>query len=247
MGDFDVGYTAAALAGLLSFLSPCVLPLVPPYLCFLAGVSIEQLGAQDGEISAAGRRVFVRALAFVLGFATVFIALGASASFVGRLVADYFNVLAKIAGVLIIGLGLHFLGVLKISALYRDVRFHSSAKPGGTVAAYVIGLAFAFGWTPCVGPVLAAILFVAAGQDSAWEGAVLLGIYAMGIGIPFLLAALLARPFMALMKRFRSHYRRVEQVMGIFLLVTGVFFVTGMVNEIGFWLQEMFPSLASIG
>ena len=247
MDGFEVGYIGAALAGFLSFLSPCVLPLVPPYLCFLAGVSIEQLSTNDARSSAVGRQVFVRALAFVFGFATVFTALGASASFVGRLVADHLDVLATIAGVLIIVLGMHFLGVLKISALYRDLRFHSAFKPAGLIGAYVIGLAFAFGWTPCVGPVLATILFVAAAEDSIWKGAALLGVYAMGIGVPFLLAALLAAPFVALMKRFRGYMHRVEQVMGALLVVTGVLFITGSVNDIGFWLQEMFPSLATIG
>lgn len=247
MGEFDVGYAGAALAGLLSFLSPCVLPLVPPYLCFLAGVSIEQLsGTDDGE-QAAGRRVFLCAVSFVLGFATVFIALGASASAVGRLVADHIDLLAKVAGVLIIVLGLHFLGAFKVSALYREFRFQTSARPAGLLGAYAVGLAFAFGWTPCVGPVLAAILFVAAAQDTVWKGAALLGVYALGIGVPFLLAALLARPFLALMKRFRRHLHRVEQAMGLLLVITGVLFITGSVNEVGFWLQETFPALGRVG
>ena len=145
MEGLEVGHAGAFLAGLLSFLSPCVLPLVPPYLCFLAGVSIEQL--QDGTEAppGVGRRVLLHALAFVLGFTTVFVALGASASAVGRLVADHLDVLAKVAGVVIVLLGLHFLGVLRIAALYRELRFHSAARPAGLAGAYVIGLAFAFG------------------------------------------------------------------------------------------------------
>jgi len=247
MEGFDVGYLGAALAGLLSFLSPCVLPLVPPYLCFLAGVSIEQLSGEDGAAAGAGRRVFASAAAFVLGFATVFIALGATASVVGRLVADHIDVLARVAGAVIVVMGLHFLGVLRIDALYRELRFHAASKPAGLVGAYVIGLAFAFGWTPCVGPVLAAILFVAAAEDSVWRGASLLAVYALGIGIPFLLAALLVRPFLALMRRFRRHVHRVEQVMGLLLVVTGVLFITGSVNEIGYWLLETFPALGRVG
>jgi cytochrome c-type biogenesis protein len=247
MGDFDVGYTGAAVAGLLSFLSPCVLPLVPPYLCFLAGISMEELQEADGVPPGAARRVFVRALAFVLGFATVFVALGASASAVGRLVADHLDVLSKIAGVLILLLGLHFLGVFRLALLYRELRFHGAAKPAGVAGAYVIGLAFAFGWTPCVGPVLAAILFVAAAEDTVLEGAALLGVYAMGIGLPFLLAALLARPFLGFMQRFRRHLHRVEQAMGALLVVTGVLFITGSVNDIGYWLQETFPALGRVG
>lgn len=249
MGGFDVGYAGAALAGLLSFLSPCVLPLVPPYLCFLAGVGIEQLQGGAGAGPGAARRVFVRALAFVLGFATVFVALGASASAVGRLVADHMDVLSKAAGVLIMLLGLHFLGVFRLAGLYRELRFHGStgSTPAGLAGAYAIGLAFAFGWTPCVGPVLATILFVAAAEDTLWKGAALLGVYALGIGIPFLLAALFARPFLALMQRFRRHLHRVEQVMGALLVITGVLFITGSVNEIGYWLLETFPALGQVG
>ena len=245
MGGLDVGYAGAALAGLLSFLSPCVLPLVPPYLCFLAGVGIEQL--EGDQEPAAARRVFLSALAFVLGFTTVFVALGATASVVGRLVADHLDWLGRAAGVLIIVLGLHFLGVLRIPALYRDLRFSSVAKPAGLLGAYVIGLAFAFGWTPCVGPVLATILFVAAAEDSVLHGASLLAVYALGIGVPFLGAALLAGPFLRLMGRFRRHLHRVEQAMGLLLVVTGVLFVTGSVNEIGYWLLETFPALGRVG
>jgi cytochrome c-type biogenesis protein len=247
MGGLEVGYAGAALAGLLSFLSPCVLPLVPPYLCFLAGVSMEHLRGGGEAPPGVGLRVFLHALAFVLGFATVFVALGASASAVGRLVADHLDVLAKVAGVLIVLLGLHFLGVFRVAALYRELRFHSAARPAGLAGAYVIGLAFAFGWTPCVGPVLAAILFVAAAEDSVWQGAGLLGVYALGIGVPFLLAALLARPFLAFMQRFRRHLHRVEQAMGAFLVITGVLFITGSVNAIGFWLLETFPALGRVG
>ncbi len=247
MSGFEVGYAGAALAGLLSFVSPCVLPLVPPYLCFLAGVSAEQLAGEGPVPAGAARRVVVAAAAFVAGFTTVFVALGAAASAVGRLVADHLDVLATAAGVVIILLGLHFLGVLRLSALYREWRLHPGAKPAGLAGAYVVGLAFAFGWTPCVGPVLATILFVAAAEDTVWQGAGLLAVYALGIGVPFLLAALLARPFLALMRRFRRHLRRVEQVMGALLVVTGVLFITGSVNDVGYWLLETFPALGRVG
>ena len=247
MEAFEIGYAGAALAGLLSFLSPCVLPLVPPYLCFLAGVSVEQLGGEQEVDAASKRRVFLVALAFVLGFATVFVMLGATASVIGRAVAEHLDTLARVAGVLIVVLGLHFLGLLRIPALYRDLRFNSVAKPAGLFGAYVIGLAFAFGWTPCVGPVLATILFVAAGEDSALQGAMLLLVYALGIGVPFLAAALLAGPFMRVMKRFRRHMHRVEQAMGALLVVTGVLFITGSVADIGYWLLETFPALGRVG
>ena len=247
MGGFDVSHAGAALAGLLSFLSPCVLPLVPPYLCFLAGVSIEELSDGEGAAPGVGRRVFASACAFVLGFATVFVALGATASAVGRLVADHMDVLSKVAGVLIALMGLHFLGIFRIGALYRELRIHAAPKATGLLGAYAIGLAFAFGWTPCVGPVLAAILFVAASEATVWHGASLLAVYALGIGVPFLLAALLVNPFLGLMRRFRRHLHRVEQAMGLLLVVTGVLFITGSVNEIGYWLLETFPALGRVG
>ena len=245
MGGFDVGYGGAVIAGLLSFLSPCVLPLVPPYLCFLAGVSVEQLANQDDIAPGTSRRIVTTAIVFVVGFATVFIALGATASAAGRLVADHLDVLSKIAGIVIIFLGLHFLGVLKVPFLYRELRFHNVDKPTGLVGAYIVGLAFAFGWTPCVGPVLAAILFVAAAEDTIAKGALLLTAYAAGIGIPFIFAALLARPFLTLMGRFRRHLRRIEQLIGALLVVTGVMFLTGALNDVGFWLQETFPGLGA--
>ncbi|MFQ5938268.1 MAG: cytochrome c biogenesis CcdA family protein [Acidiferrobacterales bacterium] len=249
MVGFDVSYVGAFVAGLLSFGSPCVLPLVPPYLCFLGGVTMDQLvsnGAGASHSRAAGR-VFAAALAFVLGFSTVFVAFGATATTFGRVVTDYLNVLSYVAGIVIILLGLHFLGVLRIGLLYREARFHIGQRPAGIVGAYAVGLAFAFGWTPCVGPVLAAILFVAAGEESALQGAALLAVYAAGIGIPFLAAALAARPFIAFMQRFRRHVQRVEQVMGVLLILTGILFLVGAMDDIAYWLLEAVPSLGTIG
>jgi cytochrome c-type biogenesis protein len=246
MDGFDVSFLGAVGAGLLSFVSPCVLPLVPPYLCFIAGVSLDQL-IDERRPQAISWRVFVAALAFVLGFSTVFVALGATASTLGQIVARHFDLLAKIAGVVIILLGLHFLGVLRIPLLYREARFHPEGRPAGLIGAYVVGLAFAFGWTPCVGPVLAAILFAAASEDSVPRGTVLLGGYALGIGTPFLLAALAARPFMAFMRRFRRHLGTVERVMGLALVGTGVLFMTGSMVEIANWILITFPSLGTIG
>ena len=199
----DVSYAGALLAGILSFLSPCVLPLVPPYLCFIGGVSFDQLS--DGQAADAGlrRRVLLAAVAFVLGFAVIFVAFGATASVVGQALARHADLLAKISGGIIILLGLHFLGVFRIGFLEREARFHPEKKPAGLIGAFVIGMAFAFGWTPCVGPALAAILFVAASEDQAFYGASLLLVYALGIGVPFLLAAAAIGPFMGFMQRFR--------------------------------------------
>jgi cytochrome c-type biogenesis protein len=247
MGGLEVSHFGALGAGLLSFLSPCVLPLVPPYLCFIGGVTLDQLTDEGGVDPKIAKRVFLASLVFVLGFSTVFVALGATASVIGKLIAQYLDVLATIAGVIIIILGLHFLGLFKIAFLYREARFQPESRPAGLIGAYIIGLAFAFGWTPCVGPVLAVILFVAGSEDSVADGASLLGVYSLGIGIPFLLAALGARPFMAFMQRFRAHIRKVEMVLGGLLVVTGVLFLTGTMAEISYWLLETFPVFGEIG
>ena len=242
---FDVGFGGAFIAGLLSFLSPCVLPLVPPYLCFVAGMSMEELSG-DAE-PGASRNVAFAAFAFVLGFMTVFVALGVSASLVGQLVADHLTVLSYVAGAAIIVMGLHFLGVVRIPLLYREARFHPAARPAGLIGAYVIGLAFAFGWTPCVGPVLAAIMFIAGSEETAAQGAALLTFYGLGIGIPFLLAALFAGPFMRFATRFRRHVATVEKTMGALLVVTGVLFAAGSMNTLSYWLLEAFPALGTFG
>ncbi len=247
MGGLDVTYAGAFGAGLLSFLSPCVLPLVPPYLCFLGGVTLDEVTNAEAPKPAIMRRVFLAALLFVVGFSTVFVSLGATASAIGQLVADYLDVLAKIAGVVIAILGLHFMGLLKIPFLYREARFQTESKPANLVGAYVVGLAFAFGWTPCVGPILAAILFVAGSDDSVMYGTTLLGTYSAGLGIPFLLAALAVGPFLGFMQRFRRHMQTVERVIGGLLVVTGVLFLTGTFSEIAYWLLEAFPALGTVG
>ncbi len=246
MEAFDVTHLGALLAGILSFASPCVLPLVPPYLCFLAGVSFDQMtgGKIDRGVT---RRVTGAAILFVLGFTTVFVALGATATALGGLMADYADVLAKVAGAVIVVLGLHMAGLFRISALNRDMRIHVQDKPVGFLAAYLIGLAFAFGWTPCVGPVLAGVLTVAGGKDSAIEGAALLGTYSLGMGAPFIVAAFAARPFMAFMQKFRRHLRKVELAMGALLVVTGVMIFTNSFEVFGFWLLEAFPSFGQVG
>jgi cytochrome c-type biogenesis protein len=247
MEGFDVSYAGAFGAGLLSFMSPCVLPLVPPYLCFLGGVTLDQVAGEDNADPLLMRRVFYAAIAFVLGFTTVFVTLGATASALGQVVATYMDELSKVAGVVIIILGVHFMGLFKIGFLYREARFHAESKPAGLIGAYVIGLAFAFGWTPCVGPVLAAILFVAGSEDSVTRGASLLGVYSAGLGIPFLAAAVLVKPFMAFMGRARKHMQTVERVMGALLVITGVMFLTGSINDVAFWLLETFPALGRTG
>ena len=244
--DLDIGYAGAFLAGLLSFVSPCVLPLVPPYLSFLAGVSLDQL--TDGERpSDVTRRVLITAVVFVLGFSTVFVGLGASASFFGSFLTEYLSVLGYIAGAVILILGLHFLGVFRIGLLFREARFQVSTKPIGLVGAYVIGLAFAFGWTPCVGPVLAAILLYAGSEAEVVKGASLLLAYSLGIGLPFIAAALFAGPFMKWMQKHRRHMGKVEKVMGAMLVVTGILFLTNSMSTLSYLLLEWFPALGTIG
>jgi cytochrome c-type biogenesis protein len=241
----DVTYLAALFAGVVSFLSPCVLPLVPPYLVFLAGTSLERLAGSEPE-PRVRRETTVAALLFVLGFSTVFVALGASASVVGSLIREYSGPLSTIAGIAIIIMGLHFLGVTPIALLHRQKRVDVT-KPVGLWGAYVMGLAFAFGWTPCIGPILAAILAVAASEQTVAKGAGLLAIYSMGLGIPFIAAAFAVEPFAAFLARFRKYLRRVEQVMGGLLVLTGIAFLTGTINEISVWLLDVFPGLGNIG
>ena len=240
-------YFGVALAGLVSFLSPCVLPLVPPYLGYLGGTTIDQMTSEDGLEDHVWRRVVISSLFFVLGFTTVFVGLGASASVVGQLIQTYKAELAMAAGVVIILFGLHFLGVLRIPLLYTDTRYHHVDMSGASYAgAYVIGLAFAFGWTPCIGPILATVLALAANEASLGAGVRLLAVYSLGLGVPFVLAAIAIRPFLSFMQRFRRHLGTMEKVMGVLLIITGLLFLTGSINWFGQWLIETFPALGQI-
>lgn len=243
----NVTYLGALLAGLLSFLSPCVLPLVPPYLCFLGGTTFDQLTSEDETPSHVYTTVVMSSVAFVLGFTTVFVILGATATAAGQLLAANLTLLAKIAGVVIIIAGLHFLGVIHLPILHREARYHADSRPAGLVGAYVIGLAFAFGWTPCIGPVLGAILAVAAGEDSVRQGVSLLFVYSLGLGIPFVVAAIAIRPFLSTMQRFKRHLATVEKVLGGFLVLTGILFLTDAMTLISSWMLELFPGFATIG
>lgn len=241
----DVSYLAALIAGLVSFLSPCVLPLVPPYLVYLAGASLERFEAHEPERRVKRETVMAAAL-FVLGFSTVFVALGASASVFGSLIRAYSQPLSIVAGILIIIMGLHFLGLTPIAWLYRQKRAEI-AQPVGLWGAYVMGLAFAFGWTPCIGPILAAILAVAASEQTVAKGASLLAVYSLGLGIPFVVAAFAVEPFAAFLSRFKKYMHRVEQAMGGLLVLTGIAFLTGSINLLSIWLLETFPVLGKIG
>jgi len=243
----NVTYFGALIAGLLSFLSPCVLPLVPPYLCFLGGTTFDQLTGEDETPTHVYTTVVLSSIAFVLGFTTVFVILGATATALGQLVAENLPLLAKIAGVIIIIAGLHFLGVIHIPILHREARYHADTRPAGLIGAYLIGVAFAFGWTPCIGPVLGAILAVAAGEGSVSQGVSLLFVYSLGLGIPFVLAAVAIRPFMSAMQRFRGHLALMEKILGGFLVFTGILFLTNSMTLISGWILQTFPALQSIG
>lgn len=243
----DISILVAFLAGVLSFLSPCVLPLVPPYLCYLAGSSLDDLTGDDPAMAGVNRRAVISAVFFVLGFSTVFVALGATASAVGQLLASNLSVLAKVAGVMIIIMGLHFLGVFKITLMGREARLQGPRVASGPAGGYFMGLAFALGWTPCIGPVLAAILAVAASEQSVAKGAGLLAVYSAGIGVPFLVSALMVRPFLAFLKRFKTQLGRVEKTMGGLLVLTGILFITGDMSRFSYWLLETFPALGRIG
>jgi len=241
----EVSIPAALIAGLVSFLSPCVLPLVPPYLVYLTGATIEHVA--HGETTQASRRaVMTSALLFVLGFSTVFVALGASASLVGGLIRAWSAELSIVAGIVIIIMGLHFLGLTRIGLLMREGRM-PMPKPVGLWGAYAMGLAFAFGWTPCIGPILAVILSIAAAEATVTKGAGLLAIYSAGLGIPFLLAAFMIEQFSSLFARMKRHLSKVEHAMGILMVITGIGFLTGAVTSVSIWLLETFPALQNFG
>jgi len=241
----DIGVWASFGAGILSFLSPCILPLVPPYLCFLAGTTLEELTAKGGGVPTA--HVMIRAAAFTLGFSVVFVALGASASTLGQLLSEHLTLLSRIAGAIIILLGLHMLGVFRLVWLLREAKLATAAKPVGAVGAFVVGLAFGFGWTPCVGPVLTSILLLATTADTVDRGVILLSAYSAGIAVPFLAAALFTGPFLRLMLRLRRYLSLIEKIMGGALVVAGALIFAGAMPIIGVWLQEYVPIIGRIG
>jgi cytochrome c-type biogenesis protein len=241
----NVSIPAALIAGLVSFLSPCVLPLVPPYLVYLTGATIEHV-ANDESDSASRRAVLLSAAVFVLGFSTVFVMLGASASLIGALIRTWSAELSIVAGIIIIVMGLHFLGLTRIGLLMREGRL-PIPKPVGLWGAYIMGLAFAFGWTPCIGPILAAILSIAAAEATVAKGAGLLAVYSAGLGIPFLIAAFMVEQFSSLFMRMKRHLANVERAMGMLMIVTGIGFLTGAVSGVSIWLLETFPALQSFG
>jgi len=233
----------ALLAGVISFLSPCVLPIVPPYLAYMSGVSVTEMQAGGSARMKAG----LAALFFVLGLSTVFLLLGFTASAFGAFFLQNQVLLARISGVVVIVFGLHFLGVFRIPFLDREARIEAGDTGGSAFGAYILGLAFAFGWTPCIGPQLGAILSLAASEASVTRGTLLLGVYAAGLGIPFLLAAFFLTRAMSVMNRIKRHMKTIERVMGLLLIAVGLALVTGAFSAFSFWLLEVFPALGQLG
>jgi cytochrome c-type biogenesis protein len=237
----NVTLLAAFAAGFLSFVSPCVLPLIPGYISFVSGVSVDEM--RGGAPSRAGSRtqIFVASLAFVIGFSIVFVALGASATAVGKFLFARLPLLSKIAGVLLIIFGLHTMGAFRLAFLEQEKRMHAQRKPAGPVGALLVGIAFAFGWTPCIGPILGGILAIAGSKNSVGEGITLLAVYSLGLGIPFLLTSLAINQFFGAAKKIRRYYHAIELTSGALLIVIGVLIMSGQLTIITRYLQPYLP------
>ncbi len=243
----NVSLIAAFGAGILSFISPCVLPLVPGYISYISGVSFEEMRPSDAAAAARARRqMVVTSLAFVLGFSLVFIALGATATVLGRAIVRHHAMLERIAGVLVIIFGLHLAGIFRIRWLDRDTRMQTNRRPAGAGGAVLVGIAFAFGWTPCIGPILGGILAIAGQKDSVSQGVLLLAIYSAGLGIPFLLTALAVDRFFFASARIRKHYRTIEVVSGVLLILLGVLIVTNRFTMLSRYIDRLFPWLTQL-
>lgn len=234
----DVTLLAAFGAGFLSFISPCVLPLIPGYISYISGMSLEDMRTAD---AGSRRRLIIATLFFILGFSIVFMAMGASASALGALLREHLRLVQKIAGAVIVIFGLHLLGVFRIGFLDRDTRVQTSRKPATPLGALVVGLAFAFGWTPCIGPILGGILTIAGSKSTVGEGVLLLGVYSAGLGVPFLLTSMAVDKFFLASARVRRHYRTIEMVSGAMLVVLGILIFTDRFTILSRYLQPYLP------
>ena len=241
----EISYFYVVLAGLLSFLSPCVLPIVPGYLCFLAGTSLDKIAS--GEDASKERNVFYFALSFVFGFSTVFILLGASATLLSGLIYEYLDILRIVGGIIIIIFGIHFMQIIQLPFLNRDTRYQIESYRPGVVGSYVIGLSFAFGWTPCIGPILGSVLSIAASSETVTCGIVLLMLYSAGLGIPFLLAAYAINGFMRFLTKIRNYIRVIEIFTGVLLVIFGILILTNRIQELAFFFIKYLPFLAQFG
>lgn len=243
----EVSYFGALLAGLLAFVSPCILPMVPFYFSYMAGISMTEL-REDGEISAgAGRRLVISAVFFALGVTTIFMLMGLGATALGQAFAQWRQPLSYVAAAVIFVFGLHFLGIFRIGFLMREARMETSRDPSTVFGAYLMGLAFGFGWTACVGPVLATILMLASGMGDLLKGALLLAVFGLGMTAPFVIAAFFAKPFLGFLQRHRSKMAYVEKTMGAMLIIFAILIATNTMNYIGQWMLEAFPVFSRIG
>lgn len=239
----NVSLFAAFVAGIISFISPCILPLIPMYISFISGLSLEEMRSSTDRKKVM-KRVTISSLLFILGFSVIFIGLGASATFLGGFLLAKLSILSRIAGVVIIIFGLHIAGVFKFGFLNREKRLHFSSRPAGILGPFLVGLAFAFGWTPCIGPVLGAILIYSSSQETIWQGVLLLSMYSLGLGVPFFLTGLSINAFLGFMKRIQKYYKAIEIATGVCLVIMGVLFVTGYFSIIASYLISWFPWLA---
>ncbi len=242
----NVSIATAFIFGLISFISPCVLPIVPGYLSFISGVSFEEMQNAE-QRSAVRKRIAKNSLFFILGFSAVFVALGASATAIGQFLHDQISIIGKIAGVIIIVFGLHMTGLFKIPFLNYEKRFQTSGRRLGLLGAFLVGLAFAFGWTPCIGPILAGILAIASQQDTVGKGIVLLAVYSLGLGIPFFLTGLSVTAFYNIFNKFKRHLHKVEIAGGILLVLVGILIATNYLTLLSGYLSRWFPFLSELG
>ena len=232
----SVSVFTAFIAGLVSFLSPCVLPLVPGYISIISGSSLDQLKANENDPSLF-RTVLLNSIMFIVGFSITFILLGATATWIGKALLSHMRFLGQLAGLILIVFGIHLTGIFKINFLYRDKRFHNVGKPRGLLGALVLGLAFAFGWTPCIGPILAGILTIAGTKQTVTQGMFLLAIYSAGLGIPFLLTSLALNKFLTFYGRFKKHFHAVEVASGVLVIAVGVLILTGSLTRLAAWFS----------
>lgn len=235
--EVNVSYPLAFAAGLVSFLSPCVLPVVPGYITFISGVTLEEL--QGDDVAGARRRATLHALIFGLGFGLVFMTLGATATYFGQALTRWLPTLTRIGGVVIVVFALYLLGLSRPAALARERRVHLADKPAGWLGTFVVGVAFGAGWTPCIGPILGTILFFAGMEGSVLEGTLLLGTYGAGLAVPFVGSALAFNWFLAGARRVRAHLNKVERVAGGVLLLVGILMVSGHFATLAAFLADM--------
>lgn len=239
---FDISYAGALLAGLGAFFTPCILPMVPFYLSYMAGLSMSELRDEGGIAPGAQRRLILSAIMFALGVTTIFMLLGLGATALGQAFADWKDALSYVAAAIIFAFGLHFLGVIKIGFLYREARMESKADPSTVFGAYVMGLAFGFGWTACVGPILATILAIASGMGELWHGALLLAVFGIGMTAPFVVAAVFAQPFLRWLQKHRSKMVHVEKAMGVMLIIFAILIATDTVGWIAELMLRAYPN-----